>query len=76
MESGRRLGHREWRGLEVEGAAGDVLNQRRGTAEKTFRVRVEYGDKSNFGKVEAFSQNIDGSIVDVEVPLRKSRRIL
>src|SRR6267378_1346676 len=51
--------------LDVPGAAANGLDQRRGTAEKTFLVRVEYGDKRNFGKVEAFSQKIDAD-KDVE----------
>ena len=56
--------------FDVAGAAADGLDQRGGAAEIAFFVGVENGDQGNFGKVEAFAEEIDAD-EDVEFAAAK-----
>src|SRR5262249_25801378 len=47
--------------FDVTRTAADRLNERSGTAEITFLVGVENGNERDFGKIEAFSKQVDAN---------------
>ena len=56
---GHTVGVENGAAFEMARAAAHGLNQRRGAAEIAFLVGVENRDERNFGKIEAFAEEVD-----------------